>query len=186
MQQLVHKYFVLNRSVVLPGIGSFSVEAENAKLDFIDKTLYPPVYEIHYHKQDEADKRFYRFLSKETGVEENTAIENFQQFTAELKEQLENDQLINLHGIGTLTKNSSGYEFVADNSVQKYFPVITAERIIRQNAEHTVKVGEQERTSTQMHKHFQQRKVKEDNWFVHALILGAIGIVAIALYYLVK
>jgi hypothetical protein len=37
-----------------------------------------------------------------------------------------------------------------------------------------------------MHEHFQQRKVKEDNWFVHALILGAIGIVTIAFYYLLK
>jgi nucleoid DNA-binding protein len=186
MQQLIHKYFALNRSVSLPGIGSFIVETQNAKLDFIDKTLYPPVHSIRFDKRDVHDEKFYHFLSRETGVEETNAIENFKQFSTELKTRLENDHALTLEGIGTLTKNKFGYEFVEDNTIQKYFPVITAERIIRQNAEHTVKVGEQERTSTQMHKHFQQRKIKEDNWFVHALILGAIGIVAIALYYLLK
>lgn len=186
MQQLIHKYFVLNRSVSLPGIGSFNVETQSAKLDFIDKILYAPVYNIRYNQFNAPDKKLYQFLSRETGVDEITAVENLKQFTQQLKEQLEKNIVVNLNGIGTLKKNAADYEFIADTSVQKYFPNLTAERIIRQNAEHTVKVGEQERTSTQMHEHFQQRKIKEDNWFVHALILGAIGIVAIALYYLMK
>jgi|tagenome__1003787_1003787.scaffolds.fasta_scaffold19609135_1 nucleoid DNA-binding protein len=186
MQPYIHKYFALNKSLSLPGIGSFTVETQNAKLDFIDKTLHAPAYTIRYNKYDGADEKFYDFLARETGVEENDAMQNFKSFSDQLKEQLERDHRINLQGIGTLTTNGSGYDFVADNSVQKYFPSITAERIIRQNAEHTVKVGEDERTSTQMHEHFQQRTVKEDNWFVHALILGAIGIAAIAIYYLLK
>ena len=44
MQQYIYKYFALNKAVSLPGIGSFSVEMQNAKLDFIDRTLYPKVY----------------------------------------------------------------------------------------------------------------------------------------------
>ena len=186
MQPLIHKYFALNKSVSLPGIGSFSVETQNAKLDFIDKILSAPVYNIRYNKFDGPDKKFYRFLSIETGKDESDVMENLKAYTTQLKEQIEKDQTITLSGIGTLTKNASGYDFIADNAVQKYFPTITAERIIRQNAEHTVKVGEEERTSTQMHAHFNQQKIKEDTWFVHALILGAIGIVAIALYYLLK
>ena len=186
MQQLVYKYFALNKSVSLPGIGSFSVETQNAKLNFIEKTLYAPVHNIRYNKFDGPDKKFYHFLSVETGTEEADAIENLKTFTERVKEQLEKDHVVSLEGLGTLTKSVSGYEFVADATVQKYFPDITAERIIRQNAQHTVKVGEQERTSTQMHEHFQQKKVKEDNWFVHALILGAIGIVDIAVYYLLN
>jgi len=186
MQQYIYKYFALNKAVSLPGIGSFSVEMQNAKLDFIDKILYPPQYTVHYNKFDGPDKKLYQFLSKETGADETTVVENLKQFSEQLKDQLEKDHAVHLQGIGRLTKNTSGFEFVPDETIQKYFPAISAERIIRQNAEHTVKVGEQERTSTQMHEHFQQRKVKEDNWFVHALILGAIGIVTIALYYLLK
>jgi len=186
MQQYIYKYFALNKAVSLPGIGSFSVEMQNAKLDFIDKTLYPPVYTVHYNRFDGPDKKLYQFLSKETGVDETTVVDNVKQFSEQLKNQLEKDHNVHLQGIGKLTKKASGYEFVSDEVIPKYFSTITAERIIRQNAEHTVKVGEQERTSTQMHEHFQQRKVKEDNWFVHALILGAIGIVTIAFYYLLK
>jgi nucleoid DNA-binding protein len=186
MQKYIHKYFALNRSVSLPGIGSFVAETRNAKLDFIDKTLEAPIYAIRFDKNEVADEKFYGFLSRETGVEQSKIVEDLRGFTAHLKEQLEQNRPVGLPGIGTLIKNALGYELVADNSIQNYFPSISAERIIRQNAEHTVKVGEEERTSTQMHEHFQQKKVKEDNWFVHALILGAIGIAAIAIYYLFK
>src|SRR5436305_11588905 len=128
MQQHIYKYFALNRSVSLPGIGSFSVETQNAKLDFIDKTLYAPVYTICYTRHESPDEKFYRFLSKETGVEESRAIEDLKIFSVNLQEQLEKDDPINLQLIGTLKKNGSGYSFVPDNTVQKYFPTITAER----------------------------------------------------------
>ena len=114
------------------------------------------------------------------------AVNNLNHFTSELKEQLETNHVLELKGIGTLTKKASGYSFDANNTIQDFFPDVAAERVIRQNAEHTVKVGEYQKTSTQMHKELQQRKVKKDNWFISALVLGAIGIVAIVLYYLIN
>ncbi|HXL55482.1 MAG TPA: hypothetical protein VN958_04445 [Chitinophagaceae bacterium] len=186
MHQYIHKYFALYKNVTLPGIGSFNTEKQNARLDFINKTLHPPVPIIRYDKYDRTDERFYNFLSRETGVSENDMINNFNHFTEQLKEQLETKHVLQLQGIGILTKNASGYSFVADNTVQTFFPDLIAERVIRQNAEHTVKVGEEHKTSTQMHKELRQIEVKKDNWFVTALILGAIGVVAIALYYLIK
>jgi len=186
MYQYIHKYFALNKNVTLPGIGSFNVETKPAKLDFINKTLHSPAPVIHYNKYYKADKRFYNFLSKETGVNESNIVNNFNRFTERLKEQLESSCILELQGIGTLTKNASGYSFVADNTVQYFFHDAVAERVIRQNAEHTVKVGEEHKTSTQMHRELRQKAVKKDNWFVTAIILGAIGIVAIVLYYLFK
>src|SRR5438105_4309365 len=186
MHQYIHKYFAVNKNVAIPGIGSFSVEMQNAKLDFINKTLHAPLPVIHYEQNANTDERFYHFLSKETGLNESDAANNFRHFISQLKEQLETDHVIELRGIGTLTKNESGYSFVAINTVQKFFPDVVAERVIRQNAEHTVKVGEYHRTSTQMHNELRRRAVKKADWFVTALILGAIGIVAIALYYLIK
>jgi nucleoid DNA-binding protein len=184
MLQYIHKYFALHKNIALPGIGSFNVETQNAKLDFINKTLRPPVPVIRYNKYDKADEMFYNFLSKEIGVSESDAVSNFNHFTEQLKEQLETGRILTLQGIGTLTKNALGYSFAADNIVQNFFPNLAVERVIRQNAEHTVKVGEEHKTSTQMHRELQQKVVKKDNWFVTAIILGAIGIVAIALYYL--
>jgi len=186
MYQYIHKYFALHKTVSLPGIGSFTVETQPAKLDFIEKSLHAPLYHIRYNKYDKADENFYAFLSRETGVDETDAYGNFNNFLQQLKEQLDTDHLVMLEGIGTLTKNALGYSFVGDETVQKYFPNATAEKIIREDAEHKVMVGETERTSTEMHEHYQSRKIKEDKWLLPALILGAIGVVAIVLYYLVR
>lgn len=184
MHQYIHKYFALHKTVSLPGIGSFTVETQNAKLDFIEKISYPPAYSISYNTYDKIDDAFYNFLSKETGA--NDATERFNHFTQQLKEQLENHHAVTLQGIGTLTKSGKSYSFVADNSVQKYFPTVAAERVIRQSAEHTVRVGEEHRTSTEMHEHLKRKIIKEDNWLVTAIVLGVIGVAAIALYYLIK
>ena len=184
MHQYIHKYFALHKTVTLPGIGSFTVETQNAKLDFIEKISYPPQYSINYNTYDKADDTFHSFLLKETGAHD--AIERFNDFAQHLKEQLDNHRTVTLQGLGTLTKNGKSYSFVADNSVQKYFPTVAAERVIRQSAEHTVRVGEQHRTSTEMHEHLKRKVIKEENWLVTALVLGVIGVAAIALYYLIK
>ncbi|HEY6978601.1 MAG TPA: hypothetical protein VH396_20025 [Chitinophagaceae bacterium] len=186
MHQYIHKYFSLNRNVALAGIGSFNAEIQSAKLDFINKTLQAPVTVIRYNENGCVDKEFYKFLSKETGLNESDVVTNFDHFTNELKEQLETNCILELKGIGTLTKDSSCYSFVASSTVQSFFPEVVAERVIRQNAEHIVKVGEYHKTSTQMHRELQHRRVKKDNWLISALILGVIGIVAIALYYLLN
>jgi nucleoid DNA-binding protein len=184
MQQYIRKYFALNKTVALPGIGSFTVETQNAKLDFIEKISYPPKYSVSYNTYDKTDDAFYDFLSRETGA--NDAIERFNYFTQQLKEQLDNHHAVTLNGIGTLAKNEKGYSFAADSSVQKYFPNVVAERVIRQSAQHTVRVGEEHRTSTEMHEHLKRKVIKEDNWIVTALVLGIIGVAAIALYYLMR
>lgn len=184
MLDLVHRYFAVHRSVVLPGIGSFIAETQKAKLDFVEKTLHAPTYSIRYDTYDTPEDSFYIFLARETG--ERDPVDHFKSFSSELKQRLESDHIVTLPGIGILTKNGFGYSFVADNTVQTYYPSVTAERAIRQNAEHMVKVGEDEKTSTQMHEHFRTRDVRQDKWYVAALILGTIGILAIAFYYVIK
>jgi nucleoid DNA-binding protein len=186
MYQYIHKYFALHKNVSLPGIGSFTVENQNAKLDFIGKTLHAPSHNIRYNKYDKADESFYRFLSKETGVDETDAYGNFNNFIQQLKTQLERDHVVILAGIGTLTKNTLGYSFIADETLQRYFSDVHAERVIREDAQHKVIVGERERTSAEMHEHFQKREVKEEKWMIPALILGAIGVAAIVIFYLIR
>lgn len=184
MHQYIHKYFALHKTVTLPGIGSFIVETQNAKLDFIEKVVHAPKYSIVYNNYDKTGDAFYNFLLKETG--ESNVTERFNYFLQDIKEQLDNHQSVALPGIGTLKKSPLGYSFVADSAVQNYLPSLAAGRVIRQSTEHTVRVGEEHRTSTEMHEHLKRKIIKEENWFVTALVLGIIGVAAIALYYLIK
>lgn len=185
MYQYLHKYFSLNRTLTLPGIGSFYAETQSANLDFINKTLLAPATVIHYKSEEAfADEKFYNFLSKEERVSEIESTGHFNLFVSNLKQQLETGAELKFQGIGTLTKNEDGFVFTQDETLQNLFPAIAAERVIRQHAEHNVRVGEDDKTSTEMHAHLAKQEVKKEQWWIIAIILAAVGIAAIAVYYI--
>ncbi len=188
MQEYLHKYFALHKKLILPGLGSFHTNVLPAQLNFIDKTIHAPIHTIFHDTEIEAeDEKFYSYLSKETGLHPQEALDKFFQFIEHIKSQLDQGDVIELQGIGTLTKNKDGYSLEPDNAVQKFFQPLTAERVVRQNVEHFVTVGEHERTSTQMHQElFNKAVIKKESWWISAIILGTIGMAAIAYYYFVK
>ena len=82
MYQHLYKYFSLNQTLALPGIGSFYAETQSANLDFINKTLLAPVTVIHYKSEEViADEKFNSFLSAEEGVSEVESINHFNLFS---------------------------------------------------------------------------------------------------------
>ena len=185
MYQYLHKYFSLNKTLTIPGIGSFYAETQSANLDFINKTLLAPVTVIHYKNGETVtDEKFYKFLSNEAGLSETESADRFKLFANELRQQLKTGSILQFKGIGTLTKNKEGLLFKQDDALQNLFPAITAERVIRQHAEHNVRVGEDDKTSTEMHAHLAKQEVKKEQWWIVALILAGVGIAAIAFYYL--
>ena len=67
-------------------------------------------------------------------------------------------------------------------SSEKYFEPLHITQVIRENATHSVRVGEEEKTSDQM-KEYLHREVKKERWWIAAVILSVIGIGAIVYYY---
>lgn len=188
MQEKLEKYFSIYKRVSIQGIGSFYAEKSPAQVDFINRAIHAPVYLIKYDNENhKTDERFYSFLSKEMHQSEADSIDKFDGFSQSLKEQLESAGTIQLHGIGTVSKSGDNYLFTPDSTVQNYFPDLVAERVIRQNAEHTVKVGEQHKTSTEMQEQLLRKvEVKKERWWIAAFILGVAGVAAIVYYYIAK
>ena len=62
--------------------------------------------------------------------------------------------------------------------------MIAAERVIRLHAEHNVRVGEDDKTTTEMHAQLAKQEAKKEQWWIIAIILAAVGIAAIAVYYI--
>ncbi len=171
----------------MPGIGSFETSFHPPELDFANKILKAPAYDIQYSNAEPDTKaHFYTYLAKEMGLQYEEAEHQLKKFTAQLKDKLDTGEPVNFSGMGVLTKKEDAYSFDANNSLNDFFPAITAERVIRQNAEHNVRVGEDDRTSTEMHHQLNQTIVKEERWWIAALVLGFIGIAAIAYYYYTK
>lgn len=187
MYGYLYKYLVLHKKLVLPGIGVFKIDQVPSRIDFVNKKLYPFSPVIRFTQGTTlADKYFYRFIASGFSIDELEAIQRFNEFLFHLKEQFTLNGFVDFPGLGRLTKQySNTYTFKPDGFVQSLYPDVHAERIVRKNEGHLVKIGEDE-----VHSHDlldkEVPKKKMPVWIIYALILAALGIGAIAYYYLVK
>ena len=97
----------------------------------------------------------------------------FNDFVYDLKKQLSSGTIIEWTGIGTLKKDP-GQEINLDPSLKEFTyeaPVI-ARKVIRENAEHTIRVGEEEKTSVEMLEYFHHEEPKKNFWWAWALAIG--------------
>ncbi len=185
MYPVFKKFLALHHHLSLPGIGNFSVQEMPASIDIANRSVEPPVSKISFSGDKlPADKFFFHFLAQELNVDEVQAIRNFTDFTAQLQSDINDHKTIAFKNFGNLCKQSSGEIHFEPKAMPEYLPVIISERVIRKNTTHTVMVGEDEKTSVEMHAALQEEEVAEvDRWWIPAIVLGLIGIAALIYYY---
>ncbi len=187
MYNAVKKFFALHHHLVLPGIGNFLVEKEPAEIDFINRRVTPLQHNIAFNNDKrQPEEKFFHFLSGELNTDHLQAKHYFAGFIEKLRDQLDQKNSIYFKGIGTLTKQAQNLVAFQPEVLPEYFPVLTAERVIRKNVVHSVRVGEEQKTSHEMHSALQNTAIlKKEKWWIAATVLGAIGIAAIIFYYAV-
>ena len=188
MYNAVRKFLALYHHLALPGIGNFTLETVPAQIDIANRIVLPSATQIKFSNEKlPAEKFFYNFLAHELNTDEVQAVRWFTDFTAQLQTNIQNDKLIVLRGIGELKKQTSNVIIFQPETLPEYYPALTAERVIRKNATHLIKVGEEEKTSVEMHTalHAKETIVYEEKWWIPAAIMAFIGIAAIVYYYLV-
>ena len=186
MYNAVRKFLALHQRLALPGIGNFSVQTSPSQTDFTNRSILPSLPQITFSNEIiPAEKNFYNFLSTELNIDEVQAEHQFTDFTAQLQLRLNEEKKIYLKGIGQLTRVAPRVLNFQPEDMPDYFPVITAERVIRKNATHLIKVGEDEKTSTEMQSALQPKEkiIPRERWWIPAAILAFIGIVALIFYY---
>lgn len=188
MYDSLYKYLILYKKLNIPGIGSFVIEQIPARLDFLNKQLHSPLPVIRFNLGNAvADKHFYEFLAKEKGWQEWEAVRQFNELVFDLKNAVNTKGTVELPGIGSLKKEfADTYSFHPMSSVQSYLPDVAAERIIRKNTTHSVKVGDAEKSSTEMQELLSAEKTKKAQWIKYAIILALAGAAVIAYYYATK
>lgn len=93
----------------------------------------------------------YKFIASAENISEIDAIFLVSKRAKKIKYNLQQNNSAVLEGIGTLYKNESGISFHTEINNAPYFETIVAERVLRDDAEHTLLVGEQEKNSSEMH-----------------------------------
>ena len=190
MFKLFYKYLFLNKKASVPGVGVFSIERKPAKLDFSNKVFVAPSLEIKF-KPDApgADYSMDAFISREQKVDQTEAANRLNNFGNAIQEDLRQHERAELPGVGVLLQNAEGSMYFKPTlRVNDYFPPVPAERVLRENSEHHILVGDSTRTNTHMKQVFAddlpEPSHAKDYWWIFAIALGIIGIATIVFYYL--
>jgi hypothetical protein len=188
MYQHLYEYLILNKQLNVPGIGTFLLERKPAGTDVIHRQISPPVYTISLMPNNGTPtKRFFYWLAGRLKVHYHEAIVRFNGFTYELKNEILSGNNIAWDHVGTLTKGMSGeIKFESSLSDHNFDPPVSAARIIREKAIHTVRVGEEERTSVEMTEWLHPENENKTRWWMPALVAAIALLVVIGIYFAQK
>jgi len=181
----LYQYLVLHKQLNIPGIGTFLVERKPADIDFVSKIAYPPAYSISLHHGNvTASKKIFSWLSDVFNISERDALSRFNDFAFELRDKVMAGDKLQWDGVGVLSKGLAGeIRFDASLKGMSIGEPIPANKVIRENAQHIVRVGEDEKTSTEMMERLNPVKEKRSYWWAAALIIGLLACVFIAWYF---
>jgi nucleoid DNA-binding protein len=176
MYRDLYQYLISNQQLQIPGIGNFQIERTPAQTDFPNKVIHAAGYSIRLRSLSETNSRqFYNWLADLLHISEREAIVRFNDFVFELQKRLSSGESIDWKGVGSLTKDQTGTINFLPSPVEFDFNgPVTAHKVLREKAEHKIRVGEEERTSVQMTEILAQPGSERSYWWVYALAAGII------------
>jgi hypothetical protein len=181
----LHHYLVLHKQLNVPGIGTFLVERRPASFDVASQVLNPPSYSIALHHNNATpSQKIFIWLADLFGISERDASAKFNDFAFEMRNKIMAGEKLEWQGVGTLSKGMAG-EIRFDPSLKglSFGPPVPAHKVIRENAGHTVRVGEDEKTSAEMMEWLHPSTEKKSYWWAAALVIGLLAFVFIAWYF---
>ncbi|TWI85290.1 hypothetical protein IQ13_0449 [Lacibacter cauensis] len=179
MVELVAQYLTFNKQVSIKDVGTFSVEELPARLDFPNRLLHAPEHILHFNTKWSEDELFEQWLQKQSGASQQEVQEQLQHLSDLFQRTLSEEKRFGWKRIGQFSKNEQQIAFVSEFEAAKRAPV-TAEKVIRKNAQHSIRVGEQEKTNVEMEELLQTQSRKTLNlWWLFALALFLTALVLI-------
>jgi hypothetical protein len=187
--QWLHEYFIQQGSLTLPGVGTFRIQRISAQVDFASKRMMPPSFSIRFdHRHDTPQREMFTYISQRSGMADWEAVRSVNNLAFDIKTRLLHGASVTIDGIGILRPdNGSGFQFDAERINYDFIPKVRADRVIRKDSEHNVRVGEMHRSSTEMEEFLQAQKeplpLSQRLWF-RAMILAIFAFLVFGLRFL--
>lgn len=191
MYTALYRYFIQHNNLYVPGIGTFLLERAPAQGDFPNKKMNPPVYSVAMQpiRNDSSgvqqSRQFFIWLAEVLSVSDREAVMRFNDFAFEMRKKINSGSTITWNGMGALSKSLAGEIRFAPAARELVFEQpVSAIKLIRENAEHMVRVGEEEKTSAQMAEIlYAEPATRRSYWWGWPLVAGLIAIMFIGLYF---
>jgi len=187
MFAVLNAYLFQHRSISIPGLGTIYLETLPAEADVVDRTMLPPVYRFRFDKYfDAPDKEFFGYLASQQNILDFEAIKWYNEFAFELRNRVRSEDQVSWDGVGILKQDSSGNILFESVKAPAFFLQPTpAIRVQREDAQHTLVVGDHERTSGEMNEWLQEENNgrRRMSWWVIAIVLAVAGLAVLGWHF---
>jgi len=185
MYQDLYEYLILYKHLNVPGIGTFLIERKPSETEFTHKQINSSAYTIALQQSNAVPaKQLFNWLAEKFNISYHEAIIKMNGFAYDLKNQVMAGNKVLWSGIGTLSKGVGG-DIKFDPALKefRYDRPVSAVRVIREKAIHTVRVGEDEKTSEEMTEWLNPTEEKAKYWWTPALIAAILLVIILGIYF---
>ncbi|MBK6935920.1 MAG: hypothetical protein IPH18_02810 [Chitinophagaceae bacterium] len=180
----LYSYLIKNNKLTVPGIGTFLLEQGPATIDFPGRKANAPAFKVSMAQESDVQVDFYGSLGALLGISAREAVVRFNDFAFDLKKKINEGAKVYWTGIGTISKGLAGeMKFQPEPEPLFLQEPVRAEKVIRDKAEHMVRVGEQERTSVEMNEFLNQPVKSKSLWWVWVAVLTLLSFLYIGWYF---
>jgi CCDC81-like prokaryotic HU domain 2 len=184
LRDLFFRYLAQHQSGCIEGVGMLYAGQTVIQTDITNQLLHPPGTGWQFTPGAACghDHHFIQYIARQKNIPETDAMELFARFSQDVVTELRNGGTVDIPHVGHMTMTATGdVEFVpAKRNV--FLQPVSASRIIRKNEVHSLVVGENERTSTEMAQLLQDAPAPpRSRWWIAALLiaLGSIALIAV-------
>jgi len=142
--ELLTQYLTAARRVTIPAIGTLQLEYLPAARNVVDQELLAPGYLVNIEQGDEVSEAQSAWLCSVLQEERGACLEQLRTFGTALAHHLQHDVFL-WPGVGLMHRHEGILEILPEGRLSP--GPIRAERVLREDARHTVLSGDQERVA---------------------------------------
>lgn len=177
------KYLLQYKRLCIPHIGTFVIVQQSPEFNVVEKTIHPPSYLLQLSKNESLSEHQLNYLAQFAQADIGKTWEELHEFGKKLRSRIQQNSFI-WNGIGII-KIDSGKVFIDKELITVAgLETLKAHKLLRENVQHNMLVGDQEMTSKQvidsLHKPDQKKSAVELIGWIALLI--AVVTIFILLY----
>lgn len=188
LPRLLYKYFSLNGNVSIPGLGALSLVRVPAVIDFTTKQLFPPfqVLKFKANNNDSIPEQSI-YIARLSGLNKDVIDDELKILGESLKKRLMAERKLEWMDVGSFSLSDEGeIGFVPKTVTTDFFLPVQYNHVLRPDAEHTIKVGEEEKTNTDMEVFFEDQRSNagKNKWQKAAMVMVLMAVLLIVVRFM--
>ncbi len=185
MQHLISSFIVQTDNCSLPELGRFKKVYSTAATDIANQQISPPKEEIIFQERSEnLSEELISYVAFKKQISNSDAEKELIDWCNSAKQKLNNNESIKFESVGTLKMTHSGTLYFQPEEMGILTPV-DAQRVIHQNSEHAVLVGDKESTNTLMSEYLNHEPGElNGQWKKAAIVLALLALLLLVVYFL--